>query len=166
MEALFELIFGNIFILALVIGGLISLFRRTAGSESSETSGRREQEDRKQVSQEQNKRPADSRPTRPVPEAEQELSKPETPAEGRYESQMEELRKKQERARELSNTAGQTLAASSAAAAGKKRRVAGSIVPVTPENARQGVLWSEILGEPKAKRKMPNHGASRYQLRR
>ncbi|MFD2704140.1 hypothetical protein [Salibacterium lacus] len=163
MEALIELIFGNILILGLIVGGLISLFGRiySGNKESGEEAGPNQQNETGQEVRKENQRQSGSRrPTSPVPEAEPSPGgSPSSPGNG-YEQQMEELRKKQERARELTNETLRSPGSPSApAASGENRVTASGIAPVTPENAKQGILWAEILGAPVSKRNR-QHGTS------
>ncbi|WP_026700340.1 hypothetical protein [Salibacterium aidingense] len=168
MEAIFELIFGNIFILALLIGGLISLFNRNrGGQEQSETSGRRneDQKDWKDIFQNQKEETTSSqRPTKPVPEAEGELVKPDRAGYEPYHEEMEELRRKQERAREAAEKAGSPSV--DTRPAGRRRPAPGGIAPVTPENARQGIIWAEVLGAPKSRRPYSTHRKNAYRKTR
>ncbi|SFL66320.1 hypothetical protein [Salibacterium qingdaonense] len=159
MEALIELIFDNFLILGLIAGGLISLFGRvfSGNEESGEEAGPTQQNQTGQEAQKENQpQSAGRRPTSPVPEAESDpaaAGSPSNPESG-YEQQMEELRKKQERARELTSEALRSPGGSSAPEGSGENRgtAAAGIAPITPANAKQGILWAEILGPPVSKR--------------
>ncbi|SFP20735.1 hypothetical protein [Salibacterium halotolerans] len=154
MEALIDLIFGNILILGAVISGLIALFGRISAGNNESKDGEKGRNSRNNTGQHQNgksEEPPDTRTSGSVPETEPaaSLSQPENG----YEQQMEEWRKKQKRAHELTNEAARSsnpLSASSVS--GENQERTSGIAPITPENAKQGVLWAEILGPPVSKR--------------
>ncbi|MDQ0299752.1 hypothetical protein J2S78_002172 [Salibacterium salarium] len=183
MQTIIELIFGNIFFVALIIGGIISLINRNRTSqEQSSGQGQQGKEEKKEIDwksifqQEDEETSSPQRPTKPVPEAEGELVKPDVENSGpaqheQYSKQMEELRKKQEEAREKVEKVGRSTVHDNAldqAATGVDSRQTGSrsrFAPTSRSDAIQGVVWSEILGEPKARRPYPNNGMKRYQKR-
>lgn len=166
------------FIVALIIGGLISLFNRNRTSQEQSTDqSQQEDKQKKEIDwksifqQETDETPSQQRPTKPVPEAEGELVKPEEKSSNaaqheQYSQQMEELRKKQEEARQKAEKVGRSTVHENAldqAATRSTQPASGArFVPTSRRDVIQGVVWSEILGEPKARRPYPTSGMKRY----
>ncbi|WP_158735058.1 hypothetical protein [Alteribacillus sp. YIM 98480] len=180
MEAIFELLMNNFLFIALLIGGLISVFNRNKQQEEANKKTKQEDTNRKEVDWEtifqqesdRNDVPEHRRPTKPVPEAEAELVKPEnqeiSKTHEQYKERIEELRKKRETAEEkMKNIEASPVfdegIGSDVPIAQQSRSISRSrFASISRKEAINGVIWSEILSEPKARRPHANNFYRKY----
>ncbi|MFB4164880.1 hypothetical protein ACE1TI_13880 [Alteribacillus sp. JSM 102045] len=184
MQAIIELLLSNIFIIVLLIGGLISVFNRNKQQEETNRRTRQGGENKKEVDwktifqQESDKRDnPQRRPTKPVPEADAELVRPEknnttetNKQLDQYQERLEQLRSKQKAAEEkmkkienspvFEEAIGEAHAGSDKTASSRSQ-----FVSITRKEAINGIIWAEILGEPKARRPQINNLQRQYRKR-
>ncbi|SDI85658.1 hypothetical protein [Alteribacillus bidgolensis] len=179
MEAIFELLMNNFLFIALLIGGLISVFNRNKQQEEANKKTKQEDTNRKEIDwktifqqeSDPNDVPGQRRPTKPVPEAEAELVKPEnqeiSKKHEQYKERIEELRKKRETAEEKMKNIEASPVFEEGIGDVPIAQQSGNIsrsrfATISRKEAINGIIWSEILSEPKARRPHVNNFHRKY----
>ncbi|SDH47645.1 hypothetical protein SAMN05192534_10644 [Alteribacillus persepolensis] len=170
MEAILELVLSNIFWIALLVGGLISVFNRNKdqGEQQQGREQRKPQDEReidwKSIFQQEDDTKTDQRrPTTPVPEAasqpaETMKNEQTSQAHEQYQQQMEELRQRKLEAEEkiknidTSVVTDAGIGNSSSESSSSNESHASRVLAMSKRDVMNGVIWSEVLGEPKARR--------------
>ncbi|MFC5713432.1 hypothetical protein ACFPU1_11615 [Thalassorhabdus alkalitolerans] len=187
MEAIIEFIFANLFIILLIVGGIISMISRQGGGNQQRGQGQGEQRkqgeiDWKEIFKQEENDPGRGQPSpRPTPpggsSGPQQGSRTAASdpagveeetrnAKSEYEQRLEEIqrRKKQaeEKIGEISDSPifGNELSSPSS----QKSKVDLQFSRISKKEAMQGVIWSEVLGKPRANQ--PHRSASLYRRQR
>lgn len=187
MDAFIEFLLGNIFFLFIAAAGIYSLFNRGRqrteddGSQNKPVSGQPKRTGSgkidwesifQQEKPEERRSPQGERPTKPVPEAEGEFVRGQStdPASGRtaqYYEKMEQAKKRRSEADkkptdDTSPIFNQALDNTrSSQSIGSSSKV--SFSSPSHEDAKNGIIWSEILGKPRSQRP---HQTSVYSKRK
>lgn len=187
MDAFIEFLLGNLFFLFIAGAAIFSLVNRSkqrSGGDNSQNSPGGGQQRRtgpgkidwesifQQEKPEGSQSSSSERPTKPVPEAEGEFVRGEStdPASGRtaqYYEKMEQAKKRRSEAEknpidDNSPIFNQALNnAGSSQSIGNSSKV--SFSSPSHEDAKNGIIWSEILGKPRSQRP---HQTSKYSRRK
>ncbi|SFE28904.1 hypothetical protein [Alteribacillus iranensis] len=172
MEAIFEFILSNIFIIVLLIGGLLSALNRTKQSQSEKTGDENPQRPRKidweTIFENKSEESEENQhPTSRVPSAnrEEESTAPKRSAEiNRYEEQREELRAQKQKAQEQVEKLGATSLLDEEIGSGEAmlpsrrqhKETSSRFSSISKKQVRDGFIWSEVLGPPKSKQMSRN----------
>ncbi|RKD73034.1 hypothetical protein ATL39_2236 [Sinobaca qinghaiensis] len=188
MDAFIEFLLGNIFFLFIAAAGIYSLFNRGRqraeddGSQNKPVSGQPKRTGSgkidwesifQQEKPEGRRAPESERPTKPVPEAEGEFVRGEStdPASGRtaqYYEKMEQAKKRRSEAEknpidDTSPIFNQSLDNRRSLRSTEISSSKTSFSSPTHEDAKNGIIWSEILGKPRSQRP---HQTSVYSKRK
>ncbi|WLR49888.1 hypothetical protein LC040_11335 [Bacillus tianshenii] len=155
MEQLFEMILANLPVLVFILVGLWGVIKRAAGGDSNKESPQKPRERQR------------SKPQQPYEPRKQETVRresihvEETPSEqtSSIKSYYEELKKKQQ---ELQTV--QAKPQVSKPKKRKKREIEGQFGSLSKKRVVEGVMFSEILGEPRSRK--PHSAARIYQKKR
>ncbi|WP_349407875.1 hypothetical protein [Pseudalkalibacillus sp. SCS-8] len=163
LEQLFEFLFANLFFLIVVIGGILSFFKRQIDKYNEQQNAPRKGQQRQPV------RPRPQAETISMPqEPREEKVRPDRPRQERQERVKESLQELyEEKRKELQNGVNQESNNSSpvvrprSRTKTKERQISPNQVLPNPDHVAQGVIWAEILGPPRSKK--PHHLGSRFQ---
>ncbi|MCF6408533.1 hypothetical protein [Pseudalkalibacillus salsuginis] len=158
LEAIIDLLLSNIFFVILVIGGILSFFKRQIEKQNEQQ-------------QRPGRRPQQQRPieTRPVPARERTSSERQWKERGeKLTTDLQEMYKKKRH--ELKNTIQEQpsrdyvpreLKVTSPKRKPRPRPVQSQLLP-NPDNVAQGVIWAEVLGPPRSRK--PHSTARRRRM--
>lgn len=179
MDVLIEFIVQNIFFVAIVIGGLISMFNRMSGNGQQEEQKRSQRQQRPVQKQEKvdwreifRQEEADTKPARPrqptfagSAQSEEEVSRQATPVATQVENGMDnvlgeqqELQERYEQARLRKEEASRKIRqerTNEGRSDGEHSRTSGSLDlqlnRLSSTEAMKAVVWAEVLGRPRAR---------------
>ncbi|WP_221565653.1 hypothetical protein [Alkalihalobacillus sp. TS-13] len=154
LEAIFELLMQNIFFVILVIGGILSFFKRQI-----EKQNEHQQPKRRPQQNQQQPRPVESRParveekTRSGRQWKERGEKISTDLQELYHTKREELEKTvhEHNTREYMPRESRLLQPKPK----PKPKLSKSQVLPNPDNVAQGVIWAEVLGPPRSRKPHP-----------